>query len=102
MAQIFHVVSPWSTGPLNVVHRREHNVYTAKDKIVHQATDNIYVGSDGKANFDFVVVVFFLTTVLSYWDFFLRKFGLLPSGKVSCDRVALPNIRYMMGVSVFL
>ena len=40
------------------------------------------------------------TTVLSQWDIFHGKFGLLSTGKASCDRVALPNMLYMLGVSV--
>ena len=31
----------------------------------------------------------------------MAKFGLLSLGKASCDRVALPNIRCMLGVLVF-
>ena len=38
--------------------------------------------------------------MLSQWDFSHGKFGLLSTGKASCDRVALPNMLYMLGVSV--
>ena len=37
------------------------------------------------------------TTVLSQWDFSRGKFGLLSPGKASCDRVALPSLRCMLG-----
>ena len=40
---------------------------------------------------------FFLTTVLSQWDFSHGKFGLLFPGKASCDRVALPSLLCMLG-----
>ena len=43
-----------------------------------------------------------LATVLSLWDFSLWKFGLLSPGKASCERAALPNLRYILGVLVFL
>ena len=32
-----------------------------------------------------------LEMILSHWDFSHGKFGLLSPGKVSCDRIALPN-----------
>ena len=41
------------------------------------------------------------TTVLSQWIFSNGKFGLLSPEKASCDRVALPNLRCMLGVLVF-
>ena len=41
------------------------------------------------------------TTVLSQWDFPHGKFGLLPPGKASCDRIALPKLLCMLGVLVF-
>ena len=44
---------------------------------------------------------FFLTAVLSRWDFSYGKIWLLSPGKASCDRVALPNPRCMLGVLVF-
>ena len=37
-------------------------------------------------------------TVLSQWDFSHGKFGLRSLGKASCDRVALSNLRGMLGV----
>ena len=43
----------------------------------------------------------FLATVLSHWDFFHGKFGLLSLGKASCDEVALPNLQCTLGVLVF-
>ena len=43
-------------------------------------------------------VVVFLTTVLSHLDFCHRKFGFLSQGKASSDRVALPNLRCVLGV----
>ena len=36
----------------------------------------------------------FFTALSSQWDFSHGKFGLLSLGKASCDRVALPNLRY--------
>ena len=44
---------------------------------------------------------FFFTTVLSQWDFSHGKFRLPSRGKISCDRVVLPNLRCMLGVLVF-
>ena len=49
----------------------------------------------------FFTLFFFLTTVLSQWYFSHGKFWLLSPGKANCDRVALPNLRCMLGVSVF-
>ena len=43
----------------------------------------------------------FFTTVLSQWNFPHGKPGLLSPGKASCDRVELPNLRYMLGVLAF-
>ena len=48
-----------------------------------------------------VVVVVVLRIVLSKWDFSHGKFGLPSTGKASCDRVALPNLRCMLGILVF-
>ena len=42
-----------------------------------------------------------ITTLLSHRDFFHWKFGLLFMGKTSCDRVVLPNLQCILGVSVF-
>ena len=36
--------------------------------------------------------------ILSLWDFSHGKIGLLSLGKASCDRVALPKLRCMLGV----
>ena len=48
------------------------------------------------------LIFFFLTTVLSQWDFSQGKFELPSLGKASCDSVALPNLGCMLGVfSVF-
>ena len=44
---------------------------------------------------------FFLATVLSQWNFSHGKCGLLSPKNASCDRVALPNLRCMLGVLVF-
>ena len=44
---------------------------------------------------------FFCTAALSYWDFSHGKFRLLSLGKASCNRVALPNLRCMLGVLAF-
>ena len=46
---------------------------------------------------------FFLlfTTVLSQLDFSHAKYRLPSPGKASCDRVALPNLRCMLGVLLF-
>ena len=41
------------------------------------------------------IFFFFFTTALSQWDFSHEKFGLPSTGKASCDRVALPNLRCM-------
>ena len=41
---------------------------------------------------------FFLTTVLSQWDFSRGKFRSLSLGKASYDRVTLPNLQCMLGV----
>ena len=51
--------------------------------------------------FFFIIIIFFFTVVLSQWDFSHGKFGLLSPGKASCDRIALANLRYVLGVSVF-
>ena len=48
-----------------------------------------------------IFILFFFRTVLSLWDFSHGKFGLLFPGKARCDRVALPNLRCMLGVLVF-
>ena len=47
------------------------------------------------------VSFFIFAAILSQWDFSQRKFGLPSPGKASCDRVALPNLRCMLGVLVF-
>ena len=47
----------------------------------------------------FVCLLF--ANVLPEWDFSHGKFGLPSPEKASCDRVALPNLRYMLGVLVF-
>ena len=44
---------------------------------------------------------FLLTAISSHWDFSHGTFGLHSLGKASCDRVALPNLRCMLGVLVF-
>ena len=44
---------------------------------------------------------FFFTTVLSHLDFSHGEFGLLSLEKASWDRVALPNLRCMLGALVF-
>ena len=49
--------------------------------------------------FSFCFLLF--TTVFSLWDFSHGKFGLPSPGKASCDRVALPNLRCMLGVLAF-
>ena len=38
---------------------------------------------------------------MSHWDFSHGKFGLLSQGKVSCDRVTLPNLRFLLCVLMF-
>ena len=43
---------------------------------------------------------FFLTTVLSHWDFSHGNFGLLSWGKLAVT-VALPNLRCMLCALVF-
>ena len=55
----------------------------------------------GRNSFTFYIYIFFFTSVLPQWDLFHRKFGLSSLRKVSCDRVALPNPRCLLGVSVF-
>ena len=42
------------------------------------------------------------TTVLSHWISPMGKIGLFYQGKASCDRVALPNLRCIPGVLVYL
>ena len=42
-----------------------------------------------------------IITVLCQWDFSHGKFELPSPGKAICDRVALPNLRCMLGVLVF-
>ena len=42
------------------------------------------------------------TAVMSQWDLSHGKFGLPFPGKASFDRVALPNLRCMLGVLVLL
>ena len=49
--------------------------------------------------FSFFFLLF--TTGLSQSDLSYGKFGLPSPGKASCDRVALPNLRCMLGVLVF-
>ena len=44
---------------------------------------------------------FFLTPVLFHWDFSHGKSSLLSRGKASCDRVVIPDLRCMLGVSFF-
>ena len=44
----------------------------------------------------FFYLLLLFTFVLSQWDFPYEKFGLL-----SCHRVALPNLRCMLGILVF-
>ena len=69
-----------TTGILKITHTRKQNA--------HDETAHLYS-------------FFFLsTTVLSQWNFFYGKFGLHSSGKASCDRVALPNLRCMQGVFI--
>ena len=52
--------------------------------------------------FYFLKLFLLFTNALSQWDFSHGKFELLFSpGKASCDRVALPNLRCMLGVLVF-
>ena len=51
--------------------------------------------------FLFFFLFSFFTSVLSPWDFSRGKFGLLSPGKVSCNRVALPNLLCVLGVLVF-
>ena len=41
---------------------------------------------------------FFLTTILSHWDISHGKFGLLSPGEATCNRVALPQPRYILSV----
>ena len=41
------------------------------------------------------------TTLLSQWNFSQGKFGLPSLGKATCDRVAIPNLRCMLGVLAF-
>ena len=40
-------------------------------------------------------------TVLSHWDFSHGKFGSFSRRNASCDGIALPNLRCMLGVLVF-
>ena len=49
-----------------------------------------------------VVLLLLTTTVLSQWDFSYGKLGLSSLGKASYDKVALPNLRCLLGVLVFL
>ena len=51
-----------------------------------------------KLNNMFLLFLLRFTTVLSHWDFFHGKFGLLSPEKASRDRVALPNLRCKLGV----
>ena len=46
-------------------------------------------------------VCFFVFNLLCQKDFSYGKFLFPSPGKASCDRVALPNLRCMVGVSVF-
>ena len=48
----------------------------------------------------FFLFLFLFTPVLSQCDFSHGKFWLISPGKASCDRVALPNLRCMLGVLV--
>ena len=50
--------------------------------------------------FFFTFSLYFLQ-LFSKWDFSLGKFGLPSPGKASCHRVALPNLRCLLDVSVF-
>ena len=49
----------------------------------------------------FVFTFLLFTAVLSQWDFAHGKVGLPSLGKASCNRVALSNLRCMLGVLVF-
>ena len=51
--------------------------------------------------FFFFYLFFFFLHFLWLCDFSHRKFGLPSLGKARCDRVALPNLRCMLGVWVF-
>ena len=42
-----------------------------------------------------------ITGVLSHWDFSQREIRVVFPGEASNDRVALPNLRCMLGVLVF-
>ena len=46
-------------------------------------------------------ILFHFTAVLSHWNFFHGKFGLLTPGKANSDRVALPNLLCMLSVLLF-
>ena len=50
---------------------------------------------------DYAYIFFYNCIVMSQWNFSQRKFGLPSLGKASCDRIALPNLRCMLGVLVF-
>ena len=62
---------------------------------------SVHIHGTCTACFLFLLLFYFLTTLLSQWDFFRGKFGLPSPGKASCDRVALPNLRCMLSVLVF-
>ena len=51
--------------------------------------------------FSFLFFIFIFYKCMSPWDFSRGKFGLLSPGKVSCNRVALPNLLCVLGVLVF-
>ena len=49
----------------------------------------------------FIYLFTYFTTVAAHLDFSHRKFGSLSPEKASRDRVLLPNLRYMRGLSAF-
>ena len=51
--------------------------------------------------FFFFFLIIFLRLYCPKWDFSRGKFGLLSSGKASCETVALPNLLCMLDVLMF-
>ena len=62
---------------------------------------NKWDNTQKKTKFFVFFICLFFFSVLSHLDFFHGKFGSLSSEKTSCYRVALSNIRCMLGVLVF-
>ena len=76
------------------------------DQDLMRATLLLYSGSAMRSAAGADFFFFFLgggsTTVLSHWISPMGKIGLFYQGKASCDRVALPNLRCIPGVLVYL